>query len=188
MDFLLYGSRRFSDTLEALLLDCGHRCLGRLDDEPGAPRALCTLAAAATRFDRTEVRLALAIGYADLPARWHAWLRLRSAGWRSPPLVHPRAYVASGAKLGEGCIVMASAIVDHRTHLAEACVLWPGACVNHDVNIGANTFVAPNATICGHVEIGVNCFIGAGANVANDCLVPPATRIKMGSAYAANRR
>lgn len=81
---------------------------------------------------------------------------------------------------------MAGAIVDHRTRLAEACLLWPAACVNHAVNIGANSFVAPNATICGHVEFGMNCFIGAGANVANDCLVPPATRIEMGSAYAAN--
>lgn len=72
MDFLLYGSRRFSDTLEALLLDCGHRCLGHLDDQLGAPRALCTLEEAATRFDRTEVGLALAIGYADLPTCRHA--------------------------------------------------------------------------------------------------------------------
>jgi len=127
--------------------------------------------------------IAMAIGYTNIPARWAAWERIRSAGYQAPALIHPRAYVADSARIGEGAMVMAGAIVDVRAEIGDLVVLWPGACVNHDTKIGANTFIAPSATLCGFAQVGAHSFVGAGAVIVDYGQVPEAGFIKMMARY-----
>ena len=184
MQFLIYGSRSFGLTVSSLIEDCGYQVLGMLDDQSPGEKVVGTFEDACRQFPRDSVAIALGIGYNDLAARWQAWQRIRCAGWSSPALVHPRAFVSRSAQLGEGTLVMAGAIVDRQVHIGEASVLWPGACVNDDVKVGANTFVSPNATLCGEARIGAHSFIGAGAVLADGAVVPEGSFVKMGTAYA----
>lgn len=183
MRLLIYGARSFAATATELAEDCGHDVVGCFDDF-GAPGSLGDFEHIRRIHQTNDTGVVLAIGYKDLPARWRAWTRVRSAGFAAPALVHPRAYVAASARVGDGCMVMAGSIVDIRVSLGEAVVVWPGACINHDSAIGSNSFVSPNATVCGGVRVGANCFIGAGAGIADGRQVPEGSFIKMLSVYS----
>ena len=183
MRVLIYGSRSFAATVADLARHCGHDVVGMIDDMRPGPGIVGSLAQAAASFDPPAHGVLLGIGYNDLAARWAAWLRVRAAGFATPSLVHPRAYVADNARLGPGCLVMAHAIVDRCAQLGQACVVWPGACVSHDTEVGSNTYLSPNATLCGAVRVGAHSFIGAAACVVDHGVVPEGGFVKMGSAY-----
>jgi sugar O-acyltransferase (sialic acid O-acetyltransferase NeuD family) len=180
---LVYGSRTFADTVADLARDCGHEVVGMVDDTVAGTGIVGTFEDAQADFPPDGCGMVMGIGYNNLDARWAAWQRARAAGWATPSLVHPRAYVAASAALSDGCLVMAGAIVDRHAKLGQAVVVWPGACINHDVSIGENTFVSPNATLCGFVHVGAHSFIGAGAAVADRCVLAEHSFLKMNSSY-----
>jgi len=183
MQVLIYGSREFAQTVAELAVDCGHEVAGFIDDFSPGPHILGTLEQVRRSHPPASHGMAIAIGYNDLPARWESWQRVRALGYHAPVLIHPRAYVARSATVGEGSMLMAGSLVDVRAKLAELVVVWPGAAVSHDCLLGENSFISPNATLCGYVELGAHCFVGAGAAVVDHCVVPPSTRIKMQASY-----
>jgi sugar O-acyltransferase (sialic acid O-acetyltransferase NeuD family) len=183
MRLLIYGAKDFARTAAELATHCGHTVAGFIDDFERSPRVIGSFDETVRTTSPADSGIVLAVGYRDLAGRWTAWQRIRAAGFTLPSLVHPRAYVADSARVGEGCMVMAGAIVDVRVTLGDGVVVWPGACVNHDSVVGDNTFVSPNATICGHVQIGAHCFIGAGAAIADHRTVPERSFVRMLAMY-----
>lgn len=183
MKVLIFGSREFAQTVAVLVADCGHEVAGYIDDFASGPEILGKLDEVRLTHPASDFAVAIAVGYANLDARWEAWQRVRSLGYSAPALVHPRAYVAKSAHIAAGAMVMACAQVDVRACIGEIAVLWPGACISHDSTIGDNCFVSPNATVCGYVELGAHSFVGAGAAIADHTAVPAGTRIKMLSRY-----
>ena len=183
MQILIYGSSDFAPTVIELARACGHEPVGMVDDFNQKEGVLGSLAEVTRSHPPAAFGMALAIGYKDLAGRWAAWQRLRSAGYHTPALIHPRAYVADSAVVGFGSMVMAGSLVDVRARIGEAAVLWPGACVNHDASVGDNCFLSPNTTLCGFVQLGANSFVGANAAIADRSAVPPGSFIKMLSRY-----
>jgi sugar O-acyltransferase (sialic acid O-acetyltransferase NeuD family) len=183
MRLLIYGSKDFALTVAELIRHCGHEAAGMVDDYNVGPGILGNLDAVRQTHPPSEYGFAVAIGYSNIPARWKAWERIRAAGYRAPSLVHPRAYVADTARIGDGCMVMAGSIIDVRAELGDLVVVWPGVCVSHDTKIGDNTFISPNATLCGFVRVGRDSFIGAGAAIADHCEVPVSSFLKMQNRY-----
>lgn len=178
MRLLIYGSRDFAATVAELVRHCGHEAIGMVDDYNSGPGILGSLDAVTRTHPPSGYGIVMAIGYTDIPARWAAWQSVRAAGYRSPALIHPRAYVADSAHVGEGAMVMAGAIVDVRARIGELAVLWPGVCVNHDARVEANSFISPNATLCGHAHVGTGSFIGAGAVIVDHATVPAGSFVK----------
>jgi sugar O-acyltransferase (sialic acid O-acetyltransferase NeuD family) len=86
-----------------------------------------------------------------------------SYGLCLPIVIHPQSVVSPNAILGAGTQVLALANVASGAHLGEACILNHRASVDHECLIGDGVHIAPGATICGSVNIGDNVFIGAGA-------------------------
>lgn len=184
MRLLIYGSKEFAHTVADLVRHCGHELVGMVDDFNSGPQILGTFDTVVHAFPPSEYGFAIAVGYADIPGRWAVWQKIFAKGYRAPALIHPRAYVADTAQVGEGCMVMAAAIVDVRAKLDELAVVWPGSCINHDVVVGSNTFVSPGVTICGASRIGSNTFIGAGTVIADHCEIPAGSFIKMMTRYS----
>lgn len=187
MRLLIYGSRDFARTVADLIRHCGHEPVGMVDDFRRDGDILGGLDEVAKSHPAADCGIAIAIGYSDIPARWRAWERVRAAGYRAPALVHPRAYVADTARLGEGVMVMAGAIVDTRAELGDLAVVWPGACINHDARVGCNSFISPNATLCGYARVGQDCFVGAAAAIADHGELPPSSFLKMQARHARGR-
>lgn len=89
--------------------------------------------------------------------------RWRGAGFHFPCLVHPCAWVAPDVSLGEGCQVMAGAIVQPGGSVGENVIINTRASIDHDGCVEDHAHVAPGVTACGGVRIGRGAFVGAGA-------------------------
>lgn len=121
-------------------------------------------------------------GFLEWKARWHGemhgavaiggeWGRdrlsvsefLRGHGIRIVSLIHPRAFVASDAVLGEGVQILAHATVASRARIESGSIVNHGATIDHECHIGAGVHVAPGATLCGLVQVGTASMVGAGS-------------------------
>ena len=97
------------------------------------------------------------------------------AGWAV--VVHSSAIVSPTARLGEGTVVCAGAIVQPGAVIGRHAVINSGAIVEHDVNIGDFSQAAPGSVIGGGANIGARTWIGLGSCVrdhvviGNDCVV-----------------
>lgn len=103
-----------------------------------------------------------------------------------PAVIHPRACIASTAKIEDGCMIMANAVICSGSHLKRFCIVNTAATLDHDgvmeefsslapgvhtggnVQIGTYSSVSIGATIIQGRKIGEHCVIGAGAVVIKD--------------------
>lgn len=86
-------------------------------------------------------------------------------GFRFVSVVHPSAVLGRNVVLGEGCQIMAGAVLQCRTVVAGNAVVNSRSTVDHDCSIDAHAFVGPGAVLCGGVVVGPRAFVGAGASI-----------------------
>ncbi len=96
-------------------------------------------------------------------------------------LVHPRAIVASGVRLGEGSVVAAGSILNPGTEVGRGVIINTGAIVDHDCWIGDAVHIAPGARLAGNVRVGDATWIGLGAMVTEQRTVGAETLIGAGA-------
>jgi sugar O-acyltransferase (sialic acid O-acetyltransferase NeuD family) len=89
----------------------------------------------------------------------------RALGLRLPVLIHPHAYVSATAKLGDGTVVMAGAVVSAHVTMGELGIVNTRASIDHDCYIGDCVHIAPGVTLAGGVTVGNGSLIGVGATV-----------------------
>ncbi len=181
MELLVYGSKDFGRLVRELLVQCGHRFAGFVDDFNRGPDVIGPYADALTRFPPVTHGMVIAIGYGHLEGRWKAYEKAKRDGYVVPALMHRTAIVHPGSAVGEGAIVMAGANVDAFSRLGDLTVLWPGTVVSHDCEVGRNCFVSPGAVLCGFVKTGKDCFIGAGSVIVDHRELPDGSFVKAGS-------
>ncbi len=141
---------------------------GVLDDDPG--RFGTAVLGASVLGDATRESVErLGIGWAILAigsnrARAEAAARLDGrVVWAS--VVHPKAHIAPGARLGEGTLVLAGAIIQPDTTIGAHAILNTACSVDHDCVIGDFAHVAPGAHLAGGVQIGEGVLIGLGSSL-----------------------
>ena len=89
----------------------------------------------------------------------------RALGLRLPVLIHPNAYVSPTAKLSDGTVVMAGAVISAHAHIGELGIVNTRASIDHDCYIGDYVHIAPGVTLAGNVTVGDCSLIGVGASV-----------------------
>ncbi|BDG07093.1 acetyltransferase [Anaeromyxobacter paludicola] len=108
-------------------------------------------------------RFLVAVGDPLLRARLAA--RLKALELAVATLIHPRAWVAPDALLGEGCLVAPFAFVGPGARLGDHVALNTHASVGHDGSVGDHTVLSPYAVLNGNAAVGDSSFLGTGAAV-----------------------
>ncbi|CAA7614389.1 acetyltransferase [Magnetospirillum sp. SS-4] len=92
-------------------------------------------------------------------------------------VIHPAASVARGVSSGEGCQIMAGAVIQADATLGRGVIVNTRASVDHDCRLGDFVHIAPGATLSGGVDVGEASHIGTGAvvvegvRIGRGCLV-----------------
>lgn len=94
-----------------------------------------------------------------------------------PILIHPKAVVADGVKIGKGTVIMAGTVINSGTVIGKGCIVNTCSSVDHDCEIGDYVHIAVGSHLCGTVKVGNNTWVGAGVtvsnniNICNNCII-----------------
>ncbi len=105
----------------------------------------------------------VAMGNPQLRLQWLE--KLEAAGYETPVLIHPKAYVSPSAVLGAGTVVEPMAVVNTGAVVEKGGLLCAGCVVNHNAHVKA----------C--------CQIDCDAVVASNAVVPEGTKVHSGTVF-----
>jgi sugar O-acyltransferase (sialic acid O-acetyltransferase NeuD family) len=175
MNFVLWGSAGHAKVLADLIRLKEGRVSALFDNSPTAKNSLPDVPLFRGRqgfadwlqqqSSVLEISAAIAIGGNKGADRQEIMRQFKAAGLRLPNLIHPTATVAVSAKMGEGCQILAHAILAPDVCMGAVCIINHGASVDHECKLENGVHVAPGAVLCGCVQVGENSMIGAGAVV-----------------------
>lgn len=111
---------------------------------------------------------------------------LRGLGYELPAVVHPSAFVAPSARVADGAVVMARAVVGTDTSVGALAIVNTGAVVDHDGVIGAAAHVAPGCALAGNVAVGERALVGVGSAVRPGIRIGADAVVGAGSAVVAD--
>jgi sugar O-acyltransferase (sialic acid O-acetyltransferase NeuD family) len=110
-------------------------------------------------------------------ARW--WARAEAAGLAPLSALHPRAVVATTARVGPGCIVNAGAVIQPFAVIGRGVMIHANVTVEHDARVEDFANLAPGVSVAGwaHIEEAATLFTGA--------VVIPRVRVGRGAVVGA---
>ena len=120
-------------------------------------------------YSPQDCAIIMAMGYDDLnKTRQSMFRRLKDMGYSIETYVHPDAHLYSKHPLGEGCVVLPSAVIEPHVKIGENTMIWSNTTLAHHCSVAANCWIASGAVISGQARIKDNCFIGVNATIVND--------------------
>jgi sugar O-acyltransferase (sialic acid O-acetyltransferase NeuD family) len=114
-------------------------------------------------------------------ARIDLFNKIKSLGGKFATVISPRAYLAKGATIGEGSIVMHDALINTEASIGKNCIINTKSLIEHECIVENNCHIAIGAVLAGQVQIGANSFVGANSTIVQNTKVPPETFIKASS-------
>ncbi len=170
---VIYGAGGHGRSLAALI-----RTLGRFDligflDDAVAPGehvlGLPVLGGGEKLGELAEDGVRLAVngvgGIGDFQARLKVYERLSQAGFFTPTLAHPTAFIEDSAALADGVQVFPCVYIGTEVDIGYGCIINTGAIVSHDCRLSPYVNLSPGATLAGGVTVGEGALVGMRATV-----------------------
>lgn len=162
---LIFGSGGHAKVVIDLInMIGGYDIVGCISFETGSVEGVPIIGTdedAARILERRQIAIAVALGSNSL--RLRIGREFIAKGVIAPPLIHPRAIVASSAAIGHGTVIMAGAVVNPAARIGDFVVVNTLAGIDHDCVIGDGAHIAPNAALAGNVSVGAKAFMGVGS-------------------------
>ena len=185
---VVYGAGGHGKVVAEILVACGHSLHGFIDDNASlrGSSVLGLPVFSADEWLRSHAHGGVALGVGTNVAREQIAMRVKHNRCTLLAVVHPGAFVARSARIGEGAAIMPGAVLNPDCQIGEGAIINSGAIVEHDAQIGPYVHLSPNSTAGGGAQIaayahigmgasvlpfkrvGMNCVIGAGAVVTSD--------------------
>jgi sugar O-acyltransferase (sialic acid O-acetyltransferase NeuD family) len=148
-----------------------------VDDEFLSPDGIDGLPSVGTSrlsitFPPGEVVVIMAMGYSNLNrGRESMFLRLKELGYTVETYVHPDARVYTEYPLGEGSVVLPTAVIEPHARLGANTMIWCNVTVAHHSVVAENCWIAAGTVISGQAKVLRNSFVGVNATVVNEVTV-----------------
>jgi len=126
----------------------------------------------ASTYSADDCVVMMAMGYNDINrSRESMFHRIKEIGYRVESYIHPDARIYTRHPLGEGCVVMASAVIEPHVHLGANSMVWANVTLAHHSSIADHCWIASGAVISGKAKVERNVFIGVNATIVNEVVV-----------------
>jgi UDP-perosamine 4-acetyltransferase len=89
-------------------------------------------------------------------------------GFKMVNAIHPRSWISPSARIGDGVVVMAGAVINANARIGDNVIINTGATVDHDCHVGNHAHIAPGCHLGGNVQVGTGTLVGIGASVIPD--------------------
>lgn len=100
---------------------------------------------------------------------------------RFATLVHPLAWVAPSAQVGQGSVVFAQACISTQVQVGQHASINLACTLSHDTVLGDCVSLGPGVRLCGGVQIGDDCELGASATVIPNVVIAPRVTVGAGA-------
>jgi sugar O-acyltransferase (sialic acid O-acetyltransferase NeuD family) len=186
-DLVIAAAGGFGRELAAYARDAGFTVTGFLDDDPDAARQLigadatAGLRGAISNYEPAHTGEQVAIGVGTPAARSRVAEALVARGATLASVVHPTAWVAPTATLGQGVAVAPFACVGPQTTLGDLGLLNTYASLGHDAVLGRGCVFSSYCVATGHTTLGDEVFLGTAAVIAPGVRVGDRARISAGA-------
>ncbi|RUR08741.1 acetyltransferase [Legionella sp. km772] len=161
-----------------LLQDKRYQVMGlTVDDEYAAQGGIKELETipfsqvAATYKPETH-QIIMAMGYNDInQTRESMFFRLKNLGYHIETYIHPDAKIYTQYPIGEGSVIMPSAVVEPHVRVGVNSMIWVNVTLAHHSQVEDHCWLASGAVISGSAQIKRNVFIGVNATITNEIIV-----------------
>ncbi|WP_320006671.1 acetyltransferase [Maridesulfovibrio sp.] len=107
----------------------------------------------------------IVIALGDNALRKRIFNELREAGENLFSVIHPSAIIAADVKIGDGCMILAGAVINTQAEIKDNTIINTNSTIEHHNRIGPHAHIAPGSTLGGEVVVGEEAMVGIGATV-----------------------
>lgn len=119
--------------------------------------------ASRTRTDQVHACVAIGGNRGSDRLLLQEWLQQHGA--QPVTVIHPRAFLARNAEIGEGSQILAMSAICANVKIGRGVIVNTSASIDHDCVIGHGVHVGPGVNLAGEVQVEEFAFIGTGAVV-----------------------
>ncbi|CEG58356.1 acetyltransferase [Legionella fallonii] len=131
----------------------------------------------------------MAMGYNDINrSRESMFNRLKAIGYQIESYIHPDAKVYTHFPLGEGCVILPSAVIEPHVQVGANSMIWANVTLAHHSSIEEHCWIASGAVISGQAKVKRNSFIGVNATIVNEIVVDEYSIIGAGALITKNTK
>lgn len=175
---------------EAALLSGQYDLAGFVDDGLAIGSAIWQTSVLGTTADLSAYsglcdKVIVAIGNNDL--RESLVLRFLEHGIELANIIHPRALISPSAVLGQGCAIMAGAIVGTEAKLGMGVIANCASVIDHHAQVHDFGHLGVNACMAGGSVLGRKAWMQAGSALGYGVQVPAMTVLVPGAAYVVDQ-
>lgn len=116
-------------------------------------------------------------GIGNIAPRLAVYQKLKAAGFSCPTVIHPRAYLEPGARVGEGGQLFFNAYIGSEVKIGFGCIVNTGAIISHDCVLGDYVNISPGAILAGAVTVKERSLIGMGVTINLHVTIGAGSRI-----------
>ncbi|OOQ92651.1 acetyltransferase [Bacillus cereus] len=121
------------------------------------------------------------IGIGNNSIREDIQSKLEAKGASLPTLIHPSAVIGEQVELAAGTIVMAGCVINCCTKIGKGCIINTSSIIEHDNLIENYVHISPGVNLAGTVKIGKGTWLGIGSTVSNNINVVSGCNIGAGT-------
>ena len=111
---------------------------------------------------------------------------LERAGGRMVNIKHPSALISGNAKLANGIMVAAGAIINCDVTIKDGVIVNTGSTIDHDCVLELFTHISPGCNLAGNVTIGEKTWVGIGTKIKENISIGKNVVIGAGSVVISN--
>ncbi|ALP52652.1 hypothetical protein Tel_05540 [Candidatus Tenderia electrophaga] len=189
---IILGGGGHAKVLAEALLRMQRSIIGFTDPQPHASllQDIPHLGGDETVFEHRPDTVLLVNGLGsvgDTRARQALFAGFIEKDYRFAAVTHPRAILSrTDVETGQGCQILAGAVVNPGVRLGDNVIINSGAIVEHDCRIGDHVHISSGALVCGGCSIEEGAHIGAGAIIIQGITIGHGTVVAAGSVVISN--